>query len=281
MPLPRLGFGRRQRCGEDAMIHGLTVKAPVTAASSEANVPLTSLMDGVVVDGVTLHTNDRVLLAAQTLPIENGIYVIGATGSVRANDLGLGASASGAYAFIDKGTINCDKSYICITNAPNAVVGTNDLGWVQFGARNTALAGKGLVTGDASTLDVNVDNTTVVITNNFVGLKHPDVKVKAERGLLRSTTDGTTATAGVRDASDATVLGLTVGLGQNVTLQPDFTVVPDKDDVNTFTKDNTFSSTTEAAWTPSGTPGGEPTKPLRSVLAARVFVNHRGLCTSQ
>lgn len=265
----------------DALVHGLTVKAPVRAVETKVNRPLATLIAGVQIDDVTLAGGERVLLVAQSTASENGIWIVAPLPPAgqqqalptRPTDFAASSVASGVYAFVDEGTEFKDKSFICITNqldaagAPNAVVGTNSLEWVQFGARNTALAGRGLVTGGASSLDVNVDNTTITIANNFVGIKNPDVKVKAERGLLRTATDGTTVSTAVTDSADASVMGATVALGQNITLRPDFTVVPDKAATNTFTDVNTFSSTAAATWT-EATPGSEPVLTGAAVVSA-------------
>ena len=151
-----------------------------------------------------------------------------------------------------------DRSYVCTTDridsAGNAtsIVGTNSTQWVQFSARPTALAGNGLVLGSANELDVNVDGSTLEVVADVVKIKNPDIKLKVERGLLRSTTNGIAATSATVDASDPTVLGATVPLGNNITVAPDFTVLPDLQNVNTFTAVNTFDNTTNASWTVDG-----------------------------
>lgn len=262
----------------DALIRGLTIKAPVRLVSAD-NKPLSELVPGASVDGVQLRLNDRVLLTAQTNAVDNGIWIINASAPSRATDLAAGADASAVYAFVDEGTVYLDRSFICITdrvdvnNQPSAIVGTNALQWVQFGARSAAIAGRGLVTGAANEVDVNVDDSTLVINNDYVCIKNPDIKVKVERGLIRSTTNGTAVTDTTTDTADVSVLGRTVPLGSNVTVRPDFTVIPDLAAANTFTDANTFARTANATWTQ--VVGQEP------VLGGSVVVSAGGLAVRQ
>jgi hypothetical protein len=252
----------------DSVVRGLVVKSPVRLMASTnvaqsasppqaGSIPL-DLTPGSVLDGKTLLLNDRVLLTGQTDQIENGIYIITSTGAVRSADLPNGSSATGVYVFVDEGTAFMDRSYVCTTDRVDingnlsAVVGTNGTQWVQFSARPAALAGNGLVLGTANELDVNVDGSTIEVVADVVKVKNPNIMVKVERGLLRSSTNGTTATTATVDNDDPTVLGATVALGSNVTVQPDFTVLPDLQNNNTFTAKNTYNSTIDASWTVDG-----------------------------
>src|SRR5881397_2207237 len=56
----------------DALVRGLSWKDEVVAAST-GNVTLAT--PGTTLDGVTLATNDRILLKDQTNAFDNGIYV--------------------------------------------------------------------------------------------------------------------------------------------------------------------------------------------------------------
>ena len=73
----------------DAMSLGLKPKLSVRAGSLGANIAIASaLINGLVLDGVTLVTGDRVLLKDQTLPQENGVYIVVASGAApRASDM--------------------------------------------------------------------------------------------------------------------------------------------------------------------------------------------------
>lgn len=141
----------------------MTVKAPVRAIAMEPVADLSTLGAGSVLDGVTLAAGDRVLLAAQTDAIENGMYVIADAGTApeRAPDLPVGSGACGTYAFVDEGTMYVDRSFVCVSNVGADVVGTHPLEWVQFGARPTAYAGFGMKVGASNALDV--DSTVIPV----------------------------------------------------------------------------------------------------------------------
>ena len=225
----------------DATILGLSLKAPVRAVAVADGALATAYAEGAVVDGVTLVAGDRILLLGQADPIENGLYLVAATGApARTTDLVTGVAASGVYVFVDQGTVYKDRAYVCITDRGTDVVDTNGLQFVQFSARSSAIAGQGLVVGAAEELDVNVDNATLTILGDVVQVQdlgitngklanatienaklvNPSLAVNTARGLLG---------------------GQTVALGAAATLQPDFTVVPDLAATNLFAADNTFS----------------------------------------
>ena len=221
----------------DSAIFGLAFKTPVRAVSmTNATDWATTYANGCVVDGMTLATGDRILVMGQTDAIQNGIYVVNATGvaPTRGSDLDVGFGASGTYVFVDQGTVYQDRAFVCITDKGADIVGTHPLAFVQFSSRSSAAAGHGLVTGVAEELDVNVDNSTLTILSDVVQIKdlgvtnakladatianaklvHPDVTVSTGRGLLG---------------------GQLINLGTSATLTPDFTVVPDLAASNTFT----------------------------------------------
>jgi len=57
-----------------------------------------------VIQGIPLVARNRVLVAAQTVGTENGIYVVAAGAWTRALDYAAGTAALGAYVFVDGGT---------------------------------------------------------------------------------------------------------------------------------------------------------------------------------
>lgn len=254
---PMVGADATNKDYVDSVVRGLVVKNPVRLLAV-ADVSLTNLVPGYLLDGKALRLDDRVLLAGQTNAVENGLYIITATGAVRTTDLPAGSLATGVYVFVDEGDTYMDRSYVCTTdrvdasNNPSAVVGTHPTQWIQFGARPTALAGNGLVLGNANELDVNVDGSTLEVVADVVKIKNPDIKLKVQRGLLRSSTNGTTATSPTVDNADPAILGATVPLGTNLTVAPDFTVLPDLQNANTFSAKNTYSDATLASWTEDG-----------------------------
>ena len=117
-------------------------------------------------DGKTLVTGDRILLAGQTNAVENGVYVVAASGAPsRVPDIPEGLSCSGIYVFVDDGDTYLDRSFVCTSNKGSDVVGTNNLEWVQFGARPAAYKGFGLKLGTANALDVDEGVVPVLAYN--------------------------------------------------------------------------------------------------------------------
>ena len=79
----------------------VALKLPVVLRT-DANIAV--LTGTPVIQGVTLVAGDRVLVAAQTVGTQNGIYVVAAGAWTRALDYAAGVAALGAYVFSDGGT---------------------------------------------------------------------------------------------------------------------------------------------------------------------------------
>jgi len=123
----------------DAIARGITWKNSARAATAAAGSLADDFADGDVIDtNVTLATGDRILIKNQASAIENGIYIVQATGApVRADDLAAAAHAAGASIFVEEGTANVDKGFLCINDAPTDVVGTDTLIFTQFTGTGT------------------------------------------------------------------------------------------------------------------------------------------------
>ena len=82
-------------------IEGMIPKVPSNAATV-ANITLSGEQ---TVDGISLVTGDVCLAKDQTLPIQNGLYVVAAGAWARTDDLATGADAPGARTYITEGTV--------------------------------------------------------------------------------------------------------------------------------------------------------------------------------
>ena len=138
----------------DSVAQGLDPKASVIAATTTAGTLATSFADSQVVDGITLATNDRILIKNQADAAENGIYVVAASGApARAADMNAGAEFPGAFVFVETGTVNADTGWVCTTNAP-ITVDVTDITFTQFSGAGTYTASNGvLLTGSNFTFD--------------------------------------------------------------------------------------------------------------------------------
>lgn len=127
----------------DNVARGLYWKQPVRVAST-GNVSVSA--PGTTLDGVTLATNDRVLLKNQTAGAENGIYVWtgGATALTRAADADSGSEINpGTAVTVTEGTANADKVFMVISDAA-VTIGTTSTTWAVFGGGTTYTASNGV-----------------------------------------------------------------------------------------------------------------------------------------
>ncbi len=167
----------------DGVAQGLDVKDSCVAATT-ANITIsTALNNGDTLDGVSLSTNDRVLVKDQSTASENGIYVVGSS-PARADDLAAGVDAAGMFAFIEQGTVNADNAFVCTSNKGSAVVGTNNLAFTQFSGAGQITAGDGL-DKSANTLSLDLkSNGGLVIESTELAL---DLAASSITGTLPAT----------------------------------------------------------------------------------------------
>ena len=146
----------------EATSQGLDVKDSCVAATT-ANITIsTALNNGDTLDGVTLSTNDRVLVKNQSTASENGIYVVGSS-PARASDLAAGVDAAGFFTFVEQGTVNADNGFVCTSNKGSAVVGTNNLTIAQFSGAGQITAGDGLdKSGNTLSVDLKANGGLVI-----------------------------------------------------------------------------------------------------------------------
>jgi hypothetical protein len=129
----------------DATAQGLDVKDSVRAATIANGTLASAFENGDVIDGVTLATNDRILIKNQTDQTANGIYIVQASGApLRSADMDAGADFPGAFTFVEEGTVNADSGFVCTTNSP-VTLGSTNITWTQFSGTGTFTASAGVV----------------------------------------------------------------------------------------------------------------------------------------
>jgi hypothetical protein len=138
----------------DSTASGLDVKNSVRAATTGNGTLASAYANGQTIDGVSLATGDRILLKDQTDASENGIYTVNASGApTRATDFDSDAEVtSGAFAFIEEGTVNADNGFVLSTNG-SITVGTTNLAFTQFSGGGAITAGSGM-TKSGNTINV-------------------------------------------------------------------------------------------------------------------------------
>ena len=146
----------------EATAQGLDVKDSCVAATTGNITISTALNNGDTLDGVTLSTNDRVLVKDQNTSSENGIYVVGSS-PARADDLAAGSDAAGMFTFVEQGTVNADNGFVCTSNKGSAVTGTNNLTFAQFSGAGQITAGDGLdKSGNTLSVDLKANGGLVI-----------------------------------------------------------------------------------------------------------------------
>ena len=188
----------------DGVSQGLDIKDSVRAATT-ANITISSaLNNGDTLDGVTLSTNDRVLVKDQSSASENGIYIVGSS-PARADDMAAGADAAGAFMFVESGTVNGDNGFVCSSDKGSAVVATNNLSFVQFSGAGQVIAGDGLdKSGNTLSVDLKA-NGGLVIESTEIAV---DLAASSITGTL-AVSDG--GTGGTSSSAARTNLGLAIG----------------------------------------------------------------------
>ena len=188
----------------DGVAQGLDIKESCQAATT-ANITIaTALNNGDTLDGVTLSTNDRVLVKNQNTASENGIYKVGSS-PARVDDLASGADASGAFTFVESGTVNGDNAFVCSSDKGSAVVGTNNLTFVQFSGAGQVIAGNGL---DKSGNTLSVD----LKANGGLTIESTEIAVNLSASSITGTLAVGDGGTGSTSASGArTNLGLVIG----------------------------------------------------------------------
>ena len=184
----------------DGVAQGLDVKDSVVAATT-ANITLSGTQ---TIDGVSVSADNRVLVKNQSTGSQNGLYLCKAGSWVRTDDLAAGADAAGMFTFVEQGTANGDKGFVCTTNKGSASVGSDSLAFSQFSSSGDITAGNGL---DKSGTELSVDlksNGGLVIESTELALK---LDASSITGTLAISDGGTGATSA---SAARTALGVAI-----------------------------------------------------------------------
>ena len=155
----------------DAQLQGLDVKQSVRVATTANGTLSSAFANNSTVDGVTLATNDRILIKDQSTGSENGIYTVNASGApTRATDFDADSEVTGgAFFFAEEGTTNADNGFV-LTNDGAITVGTTALTFTQFSGAGQIIAGTAL-TKSGNTLNVAVDDSSIEINSDALRVK--------------------------------------------------------------------------------------------------------------
>ena len=154
------------------------LSATYNNGSSGVGATLTASSNGaIVIDGVSLSVNDRVLVKNQTTASENGIYVVSTQGDgstafvlTRATPEDQPTELSGgAFVFVEEGTANADNGYV-FTHTGAPTFGTTSLDVAQFSGAGQIDSGAAL-SKTGNRLDVEVDNSSIEVATDSLRVK--------------------------------------------------------------------------------------------------------------
>ena len=148
---------------------GLSWKQPVRFATT-ADIALTGL---VTVDGQTPSAGDRILVRAQTLSNNNGIWVASTGAWSRASDANSASEINGAACFVLEGNTLADRAYV--QTATVVSLGVDPISFSQFSSSSSYSAGDG-----------------IDITGSLISVKHDGEGLDFSAGNLVLELDGST-----------------------------------------------------------------------------------------
>jgi hypothetical protein len=170
----------------DAARSGLDVKASVRVATT-ANITLSATQ---TIDGVAVIAGDRVLVKNQTIGSGNGLYDVAAGAWTRSADSDTSLEFnSGAFTFVEEGTIGAGKGYV-LTTANPITLGTTSLTFTLFSSSGAITAGADL-SFSGTTLNVNVDGTSIATNGSNQLSVHTSWVGQAAITTLGTITTGT------------------------------------------------------------------------------------------
>ena len=217
----RTGFGATSLVSKeyvDAVKVGLDFKDSVRVATT-ANISLSTAP--AAIDGVTLSSDDRVLVKDQSTGSQNGLYVFNGSGSAmtRATDADANAEVtSGMFTFVTEGSTNADSGFVLTTDG-SITVGTTALAFAQFSGAGQITAGAAM-TKTGNTLDVAVDGQSLEISSDALRIK--GITQTATGDLIFGNTNGANSgyqrlTIGTYDSTNSVGQMLQVGANSTVT----------------------------------------------------------------
>lgn len=132
----------------DARVQGLSFKTSVDYAYPRTGAYTLPAQAAALIEADGLAVGNRVLVysADQSAHIDNGIYVVTASGFARAADMAATADAAGAVVYVERATdagAAPGTSFVC-ANAGTAIVGTDALQFVIFSRMENLSFGAGV-----------------------------------------------------------------------------------------------------------------------------------------
>lgn len=169
----------------DSLVNGLSWKDEVRVATTTNGALATAYENGDTVDGVTLATNDRILLKNQTTQTENGIYTVNASGApTRALDADSTAELNNATVLVTDGTVGSGLTFTQTTKNPT--VGSSNVVWAQYAAGSAYTASLGVtLSGNDFRLAAGVSGAGLTLTSGVLDVVAADTSITVNADSLQ------------------------------------------------------------------------------------------------
>ncbi len=200
-------------------VSGLSWKQGVRAATTTAGTLASSFENGDTIDGITLATNDRILIKDQADPKENGLYKVNASGApTRTTDADTGAELLNASVFVSVGTAGAGTQWVCTTPATISI-GSSNIVFAQFNS-SSGLSFDDLTdvdTAAAVTGEVPVFNSG---SGNWENASHVGDTAAGHEGVSWDTVNHRTKVGDYAGHGNSTTLLVDDGLQKLVSSKP-------------------------------------------------------------
>jgi len=182
LPDPTLAQHAATKAYVDANIEGLNWKDSVRAATT-ANISIAS--PGATIDGVTMATNDRLLVKNQTTTTENGLYIWNgaATPATRSLDANTGPELEAAVVLVEEGSTNAGTTWR--QTAVTITIGSTAIAWTTFGTAAGAASESAAGIAEIATqgeVDALTDDTRFVTALKLANWVNKKLKFTATFG---------------------------------------------------------------------------------------------------
>ena len=161
LPTPSASGDAASKAYVDSLVEGLAWKDSCRVAT-QSNLNLAS--PGATIDGITMASQDRILVRAQSTASENGIYVWNgsAVAATRSLDASTFAELEQAVTTVEEGTSGATTYR---QDQINGTIGSSSISWVTFGtaapAASETTAGVAEIATQAET-DAGTDDLRIV-----------------------------------------------------------------------------------------------------------------------
>jgi hypothetical protein len=210
IPSPSLGSDVSTKTYVDNLVAGLKTRI-ICRVATTTNVTLSSgLENGDTIDGITLVTNDKVLVKDQSTGLQNGIYKVVASGTaIRDTDYDSITELAGQLVIVQEGSTNADKIFLCTTDTSATLetdtitfsqiqptftgtvtsVAVTDSGSSEFTITGSPITSSGTITLAVNSIDASkigngdVNNTELSYVNGVTSAIQTQIDSKATNGF--------------------------------------------------------------------------------------------------